>query len=106
MIKLKPVRHVAMIRPEEVDDKSSGGMYIPDAARDRMQVAVDRGELVAVGDGFFENLPGPVPQIGDYVLFDRYAGSLIVIGEGRDRVEYRLCNDDKIVAIMEGGTKK
>jgi chaperonin GroES len=106
-MKVKPVRQVAMIKPDKVEDKSAGGLFIPDTARDRLQVAVDRGELIAHGDGFFEDLPGPIPKVGDKVLFDRYAGSLITIqGDDGIRQNYRLCNDDKIIAIMEGGVKK
>jgi len=92
-----PVRHVAIIKPDKLEDRSSGGVWLPETARDRMQTAVDRGELVAVGDGFFEGLPGPVPEIGQKVIFDRYAGSLIKV----DKEDFRLCNDDKIIAILE-----
>lgn len=104
-MKITPVRHVAMIKPDKVDDKSAGGLFLPDATRDRLQNAVDRGRLVATGEGFFDKLPGPVPQIGDKVLFNRYAGSLIIIQENGGRQNYRLCNDDQIVAIMKGGVK-
>ena len=101
-MKVIPVRHVAIIKPDVVDDKSAGGMFLPDSARSRLQSAVDRGELMAVGKGFFDKLPGPIPKVGDKVLFDRYAGSVITIQEEQIRQEYRLCNDDQIVAIMEG----
>ena len=96
-MKVIPVRHVAIIKPDKLEDRSSGGVWLPETARDRMQTAVDRGELVAVGDGFFEGLPGPVPEIGQKVIFDRYAGSLIKV----DKEDIRLCNDDKIIAILE-----
>jgi chaperonin GroES len=96
-MKVIPVRHVAIIKPDKLEDRSSGGVWLPETARDRMQTAVDRGELVAVGDGFFEGLPGPVPEIGQKVIFDRYAGSLIKV----DKEDFRLCNDDKIIAILE-----
>ena len=100
-MKTKPVRSVVTIKPDETD-KESGGILIPDAVRSRMQTAIDRGELIAVGGAYWkydngEEWPGPKPKIGDKVLFDRYAGSLIKV----DGQEYRLCNDDKIIAIME-----
>ena len=100
-MKVVPVRHVAMIKPDKIDDKSAGGIFLPDSARDQLQGAVDRGEIVATGEGFFENLPGPVPKIGDKVLYGRYKGSLITIKEDGIRQNYRLCNDNEIVAIME-----
>jgi chaperonin GroES len=100
-MRINPVRCVALVKPDKVDDKSAGGVYLPDSARDRQQFAVDRGELVAFGHGFFDGLQGPVPKIGDKVIFDRYAGSIISLGEGREREDFRLLNDDKIVAILE-----
>jgi len=100
-MKIKPTRCVALIRPDKVEDKSAGGIYLPDSARDRMQIAADRGELVDFGEGFFSGLDGPVPKIGNKVMFDKYAGSLIKIEEDGIRVDYRLVNDDKIIAILE-----
>lgn len=100
-MKVKPVRCVAVIKPNKVDDKSKGGIYIPEQLLDRLQVACDRGELMAVGEGFFEGLQGPVPQIGQKVLFDKYAGSLIQLDVDGKRENFRLCNDDKIIAILE-----
>lgn len=103
---IRPTRTVALIKPDKVEDKSAGGLYLPEVARDRLQVAVDRGELIAFGEGFFSDLPGPVPKVGDKVLFDRYAGSLITIKQDDGtRQDYRLCNDENIVAIMDGGKK-
>jgi co-chaperonin GroES (HSP10) len=99
---IKPVRCVALIKPDKVDDKSSGGLYLPEHARDRMQFAVDRGEVIAVGDGFYKGMNGPIPEIGDKVIFDRYAGSLITnLNKDGKREDFRLVNDDSIVAIIE-----
>lgn len=100
-MKINPVEYKVLIKPDRVDDKSSGGLYIPDITRDREQFAVDRGEIVAHGEGFFEKLPGPVPQIGDKVIFNRYAGSLITIKNNDKREDHRLCNDKDICAIIE-----
>lgn len=100
-MKVQPVRCVAMIKPDKVDDKSSGGLYLPDSARDRMQTAADRGEIISVGGGFWEGYSEPKPKTGDKVIFDRYAGSLITIADNGKREDFRLVNDDKIIAILE-----
>jgi len=100
-MKVIPVEFKVLIKPDKVEDRSSGGLYLPDSARDRQQYAVDRGEVIAFGDGFFSELPGPIPKIGDKVIFNRYAGSLISLGDGKDREDYRLCNDKDICAIIE-----
>ena len=96
-MKAIPLRYVAMIKPQRVEGMSEGGLFLPESVRQREQVAIDRGTLVAHGQGFWEGQQGRKPEIGESVLFDRYAGSLIKI-DGQD---YRLCNDDKIIAILE-----
>jgi len=96
-MKAIPLRYVAMIKPKRVDGVSEGGLYLPESTRQKEQVAVDRGKLVSHGQGFWEGQQGRKPKVGETVLFDRYAGSLIKV-DGQD---YRLCNDDKIIAILE-----
>ena len=100
-MKVIPIRSVVVIRPDEIEDKSAGGLYLPDSSRDRMQYAVDRGVVVSTGDGFFEGLRGPKPEIGDRVIFDKYKGTLITIEEEDKKQRYRLINDDEIIAILE-----
>lgn len=96
-MKAIPLRYVAQIKPDKVDEMSSGGLYLPESSRAREQISIDRGTLVSHGEGFWDNQPGRKPKVGESVLFDRYAGSLIKI-DGQD---YRLCNDDKVIAILE-----
>jgi len=102
-MKVTPTRCVALIKPDSVEDKTSGGIILPDTVKERQQSAIDRGILIATGEGFFEDYRGPKPKIGDRVIYGRYSGSLITItDEDGKRVEHRLCNDDNIVAIIEG----
>ncbi len=96
-MKVTPVEFKVLIKPDKVEDQSAGGLFLPDTVRDRQQYAVDRGEVVAIGDGFFRDLPGPAPKVGDKVIFNKYSGSLIKI----DREDYRLINDKDIGAILE-----
>ena len=95
-----PVEYKVLILPDEVEDKSSGGMYLPDSVRDRQQYAMDRGMILATGDGFFGELPGPRPKVGDKVIFSKYAGSTMDVTIDGKRRTCRLCNDKDICAIL------
>jgi chaperonin GroES len=95
-MKIKPVEFKVLIKPDEVE-ATSGGLFLPDSVRDKQQFSVDRGTIISFGEGFFRDLPGPIPKVGDKVIFNRYAGNLIKI----DGIEHRLCNDKDICAIME-----
>jgi chaperonin GroES len=99
--KVIPVEYKVLIRPDEVDDMSAGGMYLPESARDKQQYAMDKGTVIATGEGFFRDLPGPVPKVGQRVMYSKYAGSVITLEEDGQRKDYRLCNDKDICAILE-----
>ena len=100
-MKIQPTEFKVLIKPERVGGQTAGGLYLPDSARDKQQFAVDRGEIMAVGEGFFRDLPGPIPKVGDRVIFNRYAGTLMSFDEGEGRADYRLINDKDICAILE-----
>lgn len=101
-MKVVPVEYKVLILPDEAGDRSEGGMYLPDTVRERQQYAMDRGTVISHGDGFFSELPGPIPKVGDKVVFNKYAGSLITITIEGKRKSCRLCNDKDICAVLEG----
>jgi co-chaperonin GroES (HSP10) len=96
-----PTEYKVLILPDKVDDKSSGGMYLPDSVRERQQYAMDRGKILAVGEGFFADLPGPKPVSGDKVLYNKYAGSTFDMEIDGKRTTVRLMNDKDICAILK-----
>jgi len=96
-----PTEYKVLIRPEKVEDQSSGGIFLPDTSRDREQYGVDRGIVLAYGEGFFKDLPGPVPQVGDKVIFNKHAGTLIDIMEDGIRNKCRLISDKDVCAIIK-----
>jgi chaperonin GroES len=98
-----PIEYKVLIRPDEVEDRSMGGMFLPDSVRDKQQYAMDRGIILACGEGFFSDLPGPKPVVGDRVIFNKYAGSLIDIYIDGERKKCRLINDKDICAILKEG---
>lgn len=98
--KVQPVEFKCLILPEEAEEKSEGGIFIPQHALDREQYSMQRGTVVAFGEGFFTDIPGPAPKVGDKVIFDKYAGATIHMDvEGKRRM-VRLCNDKNILAII------
>jgi chaperonin GroES len=78
--KIVPLGDKVVLRRQEAEDTTAGGIVLPDSARDRPQ----RGEVVAVGDGHTKDdgtkLPLTVKE-GDRVIFSSYAGDEIKIGE-------------------------
>jgi chaperonin GroES len=99
---VKPLGDRVLIqRLEETEDKTPGGIYIPDTAKEKPQ----RGKVVAVGPGRLteegKRLPMDV-KAGDEVLFGKYSGSDIKI----DGVEYMIIKEDEIYGIIEKTSKK
>lgn len=93
---IEPMEFKVLIAPKKVEEKTQGGIYLPDQARDKERFAMQEGVLVAVGAlAFTEPNWLEKPKVGDTVMFDRYAGGLI---KGRDGEEYRLINDKEISA--------
>ena len=99
-----PTEYNVLIEPKKVDEKSKGGIIIPDMAKDQQQFAATEGVLVAVSPLAFtyasesewgEYADRPVP--GDRVIFAKYSGTVI---KGADGIDYRLIKDKDVVAVL------
>ena len=92
---------IVVKRIEEEAEKTAGGLFIPDSAKEKPQ----QGEVVAVGNGK-RNDKGERDALdvkaGDRILFGKYSGSDIKI----DGVEYLIMREDEVLGVLEGGTKK
>jgi chaperonin GroES len=104
-VQLKPLRDRVVVERSEAEEKTAGGIVLPDTAKDKPK----RGRVVAVGSGrILEN--GEVKTIevkpGDEVLFGAYAGTEVKI----DGKEYLVLNESEVLAVVEsdgkGGKKK
>jgi len=77
----KPIGDRVAVKPLPADEKTAGGLYVPDTAKEKPQ----RGTIVAVGEGRIEN--GERIQMsvkeGDSVLYGKYAGTEITL-DGED----------------------
>ncbi len=94
---VKPLAdRVVVKRIEEEEEKSPGGIIIPDTAKEKPQ----KGEIMAVGPGRLDDKGNRMPmevKVGDKVLFSKYAGTEVKIqGE-----EYLIMREDDILAIIE-----
>ncbi len=93
---ISPREYRVLVKPDKVEQKTAGGIYIPDQVNERNQMAECRGCLVDVGGIAFEEWPD-APRPGDRVLIAKYSG---IVTKGADGEEYRVCNDKDITAVL------
>jgi chaperonin GroES len=89
-INIKPLADRVLIEPAEAEEKSAGGIIIPDTAKEKPQ----RGTVVAAGPGKKDE-PLTV-KVGDNVLYSKYAGTELT-HEGNT---YLILREADIVAIV------
>ncbi|TVR81973.1 MAG: co-chaperone GroES [Saprospirales bacterium] len=87
---MKPISDRVVIKPAPAEEKTKGGIIIPDTAKEKPQ----RGEVIAVGPGKDGNLM--TVQKGDIVLYGKYSGQEISF-EGED---YLIMREDDILVII------
>lgn len=94
-INLKPLADRVIVRPLEAEEKTAGGLYIPDTAKEKPM----QGEIVAVGPGKVgddgKNIPMEV-KVGDKVLYGKYSGTEVTTG-GEDVL---IMRENDIFAII------
>jgi chaperonin GroES len=101
MAEIRPLHDRVIVRRIDANEtKTSGGLYIPDTAKEKPQ----EGEVVAVGKGkLLENGSRVEPDVkaGDRVLFGKYSGTEVKI----DGEELLIMREDEILGIIERATK-
>ena len=96
---IRPVEYKVLIKPDAVNGKTSGGILMPENAIERQEAIRDTGILVDASEMAFSDWKGRKPELGDRVVFSRYAGS--IYQHDKTREKFRLMNDKDICAIME-----
>ncbi len=92
---LKPLNDKIVVKRLEADDKTAGGILLPDSAKEKPK----QGKVLSLGEGkVLDNGKRASFQVkeGDKVLFSSYAGSEIQI----DGQEYLIMTEDDILAIV------
>jgi chaperonin GroES len=95
-MKFKPLRDRVLVKFSTEEEKTAGGLFIPDTAKEKPQ----RGTIIAVGtgkitdDGKRQTMD---VKVGDTVLFDKYSGSKIKI----DDEDYLIIREEDVLGIVE-----
>ncbi|NTV56080.1 MAG: co-chaperone GroES [Deltaproteobacteria bacterium] len=95
-MKVKPLNDRVLVLRIGEEEKTSGGIIIPDTAKEKPQ----EGKVVAVGPGRVNDEGKKIAldvKAGDKVLFGKYSGTEIKI----DGVEHLIMKEDDILAIIE-----
>ncbi|MFA4838207.1 MAG: co-chaperone GroES [Candidatus Neomarinimicrobiota bacterium] len=91
---VKPLADRVVVKPSEAEEKTHGGIILPDTAKEKPQ----QGSVIAVGPGKFENgvkVPMEV-KVGDKVLYGKYSGTEVSI----DGEDYLIMKESDILAIL------
>ena len=96
-VKLQPLGDRVVVQREESEEKTAGGILLPDTAKDKPA----RGTVISVGNGKLldDGSRGKVQvKVGERVIFSSYAGETFKV----DDEEYLLMREDDILAVIEG----
>jgi len=96
-MEIKPLRDRVVIKPLEAENKTKGGIVLPDTAKEKPQ----EGKVVAVGKGkVLENgtVQTPEVKVGDKVLYGKYSGNEITTKDGE---ELLIMREEDILAIIK-----
>ena len=92
----RPLGDRVLVRRVEEEEKTKGGIIIPDTAKEKPQ----EGEVIAVGPGARDETGKIQPldvKAGDRILFGKYTGSDIKI----DGVEHLILREDEVLGVIE-----
>jgi chaperonin GroES len=95
-LKIRPLEDRVVVEPLEAEEKTAGGILLPDTAKEKPQ----RGKVVAVGPGKTNEDGKKVAMtvaVGDEVLYGRYAGNEIEVG-GK---EVKIMRESDLLAKVE-----
>ncbi|WP_116105647.1 co-chaperone GroES [Lewinella sp. IMCC34191] len=87
---MKPINDRVVVKPAPAEEKTSGGIIVPDTAKEKPQ----RGEVIAVGPGKEGN--AMTVSVGDIVLYGKYAGQELK-HDGQDLL---IMREDDILVIL------
>jgi chaperonin GroES len=88
-MKVKPIGDRVLVKLEDVEEKTAGGIYIPQTAQEKTQI----GKVVAVGD----DKEAIKVKVGQKIMYDKYAGTTIKVN-GEDQLIMKMAD---ILAIIE-----
>jgi chaperonin GroES len=93
-VQLRPLGDRVVVKTIEAEEKTKGGIILPDTAKDKPQ----EGEVVAVGPGRIldnGNRVAPEVKVGDRVIYSKYGGTEIKV----DDTEYLVIRESDLLAV-------
>ena len=96
-MKFRPLHDRVVVRRVKSEEKTKGGIIIPDTAQEKPQ----EGEVIAVGPGKRDDtgrLTPPDVQVGDAILFGKWSGTEVKI----DGEEFIIMTETDIMGVIEG----
>jgi chaperonin GroES len=94
-MKFRPLHDRVVVKRIEAEDKTAGGIIIPDTAREKPS----QGEVIAVGRGRRDEAGKPIPidlQVGDPVLFGKWSGTEVTI----DGQELLIMKESDVMGVL------
>ena len=95
-MKFRPLHDRVVVTRIDAENKTAGGIIIPDTAKEKPQ----QGEVVAVGPGGRDEAGKLIPidvKAGDRILFGKWSGTEVKI----DGVEYLIMKESDIMGVLE-----
>lgn len=93
-----------LVALEEIEEKTKGGIIIPDQVKEEMQAAKTLATIVDIGEKAFDQGTDrewkKKPKVGDKVLIPSYEGYRLIKDQTKDGKEYRIILDRHILAIQ------
>jgi len=96
-MKIRPLQDRVIVKRLEEEEKTKGGIIIPDSAKEKPQ----EGKVIAVGKGKATEDGKVIPldvKVGDKILFGKYSGTEVKI----DGEEHLIMREEDILGIIEG----
>ena len=98
-MKFRPLHDRVVVKRIEAEEKTKGGIIIPDTAKEKPQ----EGEVIGVGPGGRDESGKLIPidlKVGDRILFGKWSGTEIKL-EGEDLL---IMKESDVMGVIEGGT--
>ena len=100
-MKFRPLHDRVVVKRIDAEEKSAGGIIIPDTAKEKPS----EGEIIAVGPGGRDENSKLIPidlKTGDRVLFGKWSGTEVKI----DGVDYLIMKESDIMGVIEEGVAR
>jgi chaperonin GroES len=95
-MKFRPLHDRVVVKRIDADEKTAGGIIIPDTAKEKPS----QGEIIAVGPGARDEAGKLVPldvKVGDRILFGKWSGTEVKI----DGVEYLIMKESDVMGVLD-----